>query len=174
MTRLATLALLLCLGTAHAGEREAVEGQVADAFTTGAGLAMGATEANPLGLATLGVKALAARRISEQPAVDQPPLWSAFEALGWGAAANNLCVIAVITTGGGAAVCPVLGFGAGLGFWQADAPARHRATFDAICADARAKNLDLVCIYTTPTTEDQFRRESERVEQKPMQKEIYR
>jgi hypothetical protein len=150
------------LGLAHAQEAEsravaqpadnlqtsAVMGQAADVGTTGAGLLMGAAEANPLGLVTLGIKAVAYQKIKSSPPVEQPRLWGMYGALGWGAAANNLCVIATIATGGGAAVlCPLLGLGAGIGNWSAGSEERDRATFAAICDEAKAKNPELVCIY---------------------------
>jgi hypothetical protein len=155
------------LGLAHAEERStpakappvsaiesrAVDAQMADVATTGVGLLLGAAEANPLGLLTLGFKAIAHQNIKNSPTVEQPRLWSMYGALGWGAAANNLCVIAAIATGGGAAVlCPLIGLGAGIGSWNAKAEERDKATFGAICQEAKSKNPKMVCIYNTSKT----------------------
>jgi hypothetical protein len=106
-------AACLAMGSARADEgppqenqalqQQAVNGQWADVGTTGIGLAMGATEANPLGILTLGVKAYAYAQIKEAPLVEQPRMWSAYGAFGWGAAANNVCIIAAIASGGAAA-----------------------------------------------------------------------
>ena len=129
-------------------QTNAVIGQAADVGTTGAGLLLGAAEANPLGIVTLGIKAVAYQKIKNSPPVEQPRLWGMYGALGWGAAANNLCVIATIATGGaGAVLCPLLGLGAGIGSWNSGAEERDRATFAAICDQAKIKNPDMVCIY---------------------------
>jgi hypothetical protein len=130
------------------GQTSAVMGQAADVGSTGAGLLMGAAEANPLGLVTLGIKAVAYQKIKSSPPVEQPRLWGMYGAMGWGATANNLCVIATIATGGSAAVlCPLLGLGAGMGSWNAGSEERDRATFAAICDQAKVTNPKLVCIY---------------------------
>lgn len=154
-------ALSLGIGTARAettteaksGERNALIGQAADIGTTGAGLLLGAAEANPLGLMTLGIKAVAYQKIKDSPPVDQPRLWGMYGALGWGAAANNLCVIATIATGGGAAVlCPLIGIGAGMSSWSSGTEERDRATFAAICSEAKVKNPTIVCVYNRTTS----------------------
>jgi hypothetical protein len=91
---------------------------------------------------------VAYQRIKESPPMEQPRLWGMYGALGWGAAANNLCVIAAIATGGAAAaVCPLIGVGAGMGSWSAGAEERDKATFAVICQEAKLKNPDLVCIF---------------------------
>ena len=161
--RLASTVLLvaaawLAAGNARADEVEvvalkdqAVGGQWADVGTTGVGLALGAAEANPLGLLTLGVKAYAYQQIKEAPPVEQPRMWSAYGAFGWGAAANNVCVIAAIASGGAAAaICPLIGLAAGIGTWNGDEAQRDRATFAAICEQQRQGNPGLTCTYTDP------------------------
>lgn len=122
-------------------------GQIADIGTTAAGLAMGAAEANPLGIVTLGLKAAAYHQIKQAPDVEQPHLMGVFDAFGWGAAANNLCIIATLPTGIGPAVCPAIGLVAGLSIFDAGEDRRNRETFDVICRDARLNNPDLECIY---------------------------
>lgn len=119
--------------------------------STAAGLAMGAAEANPLGILTLGVKAIAYQQIKEAPAVEQPAMWSAYGAFGWGAAANNLCVIAAVASGGAAAaLCPLIGAVAGISVYNGDEEKRNRETFAAICQEQRRSNPDLVCEYRAP------------------------
>lgn len=126
----------------------AVAGQMADVGSTGIGLAIGAAEANPLGLLTLGIKAKMYQDIQEAPPVEQPRLWGVYGAFGWGATANNLCVIAAIATGGAAAaLCPVLGVATGMTVWNNNEEERNRATFDAMCKDMQAKNPALQCVY---------------------------
>lgn len=137
----------------EAMKSDAVNGHAADIATTGVGLLLGASEANPLGLLTLGAKALAYQNIQNSPPVEQPRMWSMYGAMGWGAAANNLCVIAAIATGGTAAIfCPLIGLGAGVSSWNADAENRDKATFAAICQEAKVKNPNMVCVYNGSTT----------------------
>lgn len=132
-------------------ENKAVTGQLADLGSTGIGLALGAAEANPLGLLTLGVKAYAYQQIKEAPAVEQPAMWSAYGAFGWGAAANNVCVIAAIATGGAAAaICPLIGLATGMTTWNGDEAKRDRATFAVICEQQRKANPALTCSYSDP------------------------
>ena len=147
-------AACLAVGSARAEdnqalEKQAVGGQWADVGTTAAGLAMGATEANPLGILTLGVKAYAYAQIKEAPAIEQPRMWSAYGAFGWGAAANNVCIIAAIASGGAAAaICPLIGLAAGVTTWNGDEDKRNRATFAAICEQERQNNPGLTCTYS--------------------------
>jgi len=127
----------------------ATAAQIADVGTTAIGLALGAAEANPLGLLTLGAKAVAHQRISAAPAVEQPRLWGLYGAFGWGAAANNLCVIGTVASGGSLApVCPLLGLVVGKAAWDSSSAQREEDTFAAICADAKASNPALYCAYT--------------------------
>lgn len=152
------LAAAACLAAGAARAEEVVElhdkavaGQVADVGSTAIGLAMGAAEANPLGILTLGVKAIAYQQIQEAPPTERPAMLSAYGAFGWGAAANNICVIAAIASGGAAAaLCPLLGLATGVTTWNADEERRNRATFDAICEEQKQSNPALVCIYTPP------------------------
>jgi hypothetical protein len=132
-------------------ENQAVAGQLADVGTTGLGLAMGAAEANPLGILTLGAKAVVYSQIKEAPAVEQPKLWSAYGAFGWGATANNLCVLAAIATGGAAAaLCPLIGLMTGVTVYNGDEEKRNRETALAVCAEERKVNPELVCEAPAP------------------------
>ena len=136
---------------APALENQAVAGQLADVGSTGVGLAMGAAEANPLGLLTLGAKAVIYNQIKEAPAVEQPKLWSTYGAFGWGATANNLCVIAAIATGGVAALlCPLIGVVTGVTVYNGDEEKRNRETALAVCTEQRKVNPALVCDTPAP------------------------
>lgn len=129
--------------------REAVASQAADLATTAAGLALGAVETNPLGVLLVVPKVVGFYRIKAAPVEEQPALWSAYQAFGWGAAANNVCVIAAIASGGPALVpCAVIGAAVGGASWAWDAGRRERDEFDALCDSAKALNPATVCKYT--------------------------
>jgi hypothetical protein len=152
-----TLALCALLATpALADElrddrREAIASQAADLATTAAGLALGAVETNPLGVLLVIPKVIGYHRIKAAPVVEQPALWSAYQAFGWGAAANNACVIAAIASGGPAIVpCAALGAAVGALSWAWDAGRRERDEFAEICAAAQADAPGLVCTYSQP------------------------
>lgn len=135
-----------------AGKESAVNGQIADVSTTAAGLLMGASEANPLGLATLGLKYIVYQHIQDAPLDRQPQLWQQYGAVGWGAAANNVCVLVGIVTGGaGALACPLLGLGVGAAMMTQSLPpspvALERQVFMDFCQDQRSRQPDLQCIY---------------------------
>ena len=149
----AALSLALLTLPVHADDLrrariEAIASQSADLATTGAGLALGAVEANPLGVFLLPAKAIAYHRIKASPESEQPAMWSAYSAFGWGAAANNLCVIGAILTGGTSGpLCLAVGAGVGWWQWRQDKPARDRAQFEQMCDEARAVQPDLVCRF---------------------------
>lgn len=132
-------------------KNQAVAGQLADVGTTGVGLAMGAAEANPLGILTLGVKAVMYDQIKAAPAAEQPKLWSAYGAFGWAATANNLCILAAIATGGAAAaLCPLIGVVTGVTVYNGDEDKRNRETALAECTEQRKVNPELVCEVPAP------------------------
>jgi hypothetical protein len=141
--------VLITVGCATISSKDkATSGQVADVASTVTGLALGAVEANPLGIATLAAKVIAYDRIKKAPEIEQPALWSAYGALGWGATANNVCVIALIVSGGTAvSLCSVIGIIAGVSAYQQDETQRHEALFNAICRVAKKDNAELVCVY---------------------------
>ena len=112
-------------------------------------LTIGAAEANPLGpVGVVVAKVVLHQYIKALPAVEQPQAWRVFGAVGWGAAANNLCVVITIATGGsGAVLCPVIGVSTGVGVFVSTAEAARRETFDAVCADAQIETPELLCAY---------------------------
>ncbi len=132
------LLLSACLTVQAEEQRNAVAAHVADLATTYAALARGATEANPLGAGSLWItKPLVYRWIKSQPVEEQSSYFSVNSAVGWGAAANNLCVI---MTGG---ACALIGAVAGLVVWNHSAVereywelckrVRHREPADMSC-----------------------------------------
>lgn len=148
------LALSIMIATsAHADDFrrqkiEAAAAHSADIATTGAGLAMGAAEGNPLGLLMIPVKLVSYHRIKAAPEVEQPAMWAAYEAMGWGAAANNLCVIAAIASGGPAIVpCLAVGAAAAGLSWAIDQPRRQRMEFEDACEQAKTANPDISCVW---------------------------
>lgn len=99
-------------------ESQALRGQFADVGSTLAALGLGASELNPLGLGTLLAKVIAWKSIQAAPERERPNLLKKYAALGQGAAANNLCVIAALVTGGtGGVLCPIIGWMVGSRHW---------------------------------------------------------
>ena len=45
------------------------------------------------------------------------------------------------------AVLPLIGLGAGMGSWSANTEERNKATFAAMCQEAKLSNPNLVCVY---------------------------
>jgi len=131
----------------------ATAAQLADVGTTAIGLALGAAEANPLGLALLPIK-YGAMRYADGIAdpLERSEAHRALSATGWGPAVNNVCVIAVVLTGGtSAAWCLTVGIAAGMADWHRTQALRERAAFDTVCERETELNPDLVCTYTAPT-----------------------
>lgn len=153
MRALIALALALCAAPALSDElrndrREAIASQAADLATTAAGLALGAVETNPLGVLLIVPKVVGYHRIKAAPEAEQPALWSAYQAFGWGASANNICVIVAIASGGPPLVpCVAIGAAIGALSWKWDASNREHNMFDDICEETRKTTPDLVCTY---------------------------
>ena len=128
-------------------ERNAAAGQLSDVGSTAIGLAVGATEANPLGIVSLALKAAVYQKITEAPETERPELWGMYGALGWGATANNICVISTAATGVGILLCPLIGLIAGTSVYAAGEEERNRATFAAICDQKRKEVPTLSCEF---------------------------
>lgn len=150
-------ALLIALLTGCSSLREAAHGAmaerdqtaaIADVATTGAALALGATEANPLGLLTLPLKLWLISYSDDLPDGEKQST-KAFMSSTWtGAAANNLCVIAAILTGGAwAPACVAVGVVTGVTYWRSTEEER---AFWLLCAEERIANPRLGCSYTKP------------------------
>lgn len=142
-------ALVLCLLCLSAQAQTAHEAAAADVATTGIGLALGAAEANPLGLLTLPAKLAAIQHAESLPTGEREYALSVISSMWTGAAANNLCVIVAIATGGAfAPACLIVGAAVGMQRWDAAADER---LFWAVCADERTRNPSLTCEFTKPT-----------------------
>jgi hypothetical protein len=152
---LAVLAWTAAITAVHAQslEQQAERAAMADAATTLGGLALGASEASPLGLATLVLKypLIAYAKTLPQPERDE---WLATYSAMWnGAAWNNVCIIGAILTGGALApMCPFVGIGYTMNSLNESA---QRRELDAICENHRAywKNPALQCNFTLPERE---------------------
>ncbi len=145
MIRALVLSLLCITAQAQTAEQAAV----ADVGTTAIGLALGAAEANPLGLLTLPAKLAAIQHAESLPTGEREYALSVISSMWTGAAANNLCIVAAILTGGAfAPACVVLGLSVAM--QRGDAGADERL-FWAICADEKTRNPSLTCEFTKPT-----------------------
>ena len=145
MKSLCALLLALCLH-AHADTAErAQNAAIADVASTGAALALGAAEANPLGLLTLPMKFAAIRYAEGLPDGDKQTAQSVISSMWRGAAANNVCVIMSIVTGGTfAPVCAIAGFAVAWQEWQAGEIERE---FWHLCATLRREQPELACVW---------------------------
>jgi len=138
------LALFLLFGVAQAQEREALT----DIGSTAIGIALGAAEANPIGIATIPLKFWLLDRANTLTDGEKQQAQSTLSAMWHGATVNNVCVIASILTGGTfAPACLIAGLVAGVNKWQSTAMERE---FWSICAYEKQRNPALQCAYTTP------------------------
>src|SRR3569833_102306 len=135
---------------ATAGEQQAYEGTVADAVTTGIGLATpGLVEANPLGLATFPIRAALIAHAKPLPREQGQPVIDAVSATGWGAAASNLLILAGATT-----AAPVDGLAVGYAVWKIGESDRE---FGIICAGLKQLEGGVKCEYRAWTPEEVVR-----------------
>ena len=146
MKPMVALLLAFCL-TVHAGPAEqAQQSAAADVVTTGVGLALGAAEANPLGLALIPLKLIALDYAGRLPDGEKQTVQSAVGSFWLGAAANNICVIFSLLSGGTfAPLCAAAGVAVALQRWNAGADERE---FWALCARERVKNPKMTCEFT--------------------------
>ena len=94
--------LLLCLALAGCGtlEQRAYTAAATDSATTVAGLAVGAAEANPLGIAALALKVPVLLYADSLPEGERADAHQVIAAVWGGATVNNLCVLAAMVSGG--------------------------------------------------------------------------
>lgn len=134
----AITAILILLLTACAPTREGTyAAHGADAASTGVGLALGAAEANPLGIVALPIKLAMVEYAGSLPPDEQPAAYAALSAITWGAVANNLCVIASILASAGIAApaCVAVGAVTGVAYWDATKTHREGPQLYAYCAE---------------------------------------
>jgi len=127
-------------------EQRAETAAVADGVSTAAGVALGLTEMNPLGLATIVVKIPLLAYVHTLPEGEQ----AAFNAMAgpvWGGAAvSNVCMIAALLSGGAfAPVCLVAGIGYGGQQWNANAA--ERDFYVACSAYRQASGETFRCVF---------------------------
>jgi hypothetical protein len=139
------MAILPCQSASW--EDQAQTAALTDGLSTLGGLALGAAEANPIGLLALVAKAPMLAAVKTLPRDEQADWHASFSAI-WGAAtANNLCIIAAIVSGGAVApLCPMVGAAWGMQKWSESAMERE---LWAICREERAywKNPDMPCDF---------------------------
>jgi len=151
----AALALLSALAATAAraqDQREqAVQAAVADGMTTAVGVAATAGAINPVGaLLTTAGKAITFHRASTLPEAEQPAAYAAASAMWIGSAVSNVCITAVVLTGGGfAPACLALGAAWGFKTWD-DSEAERR--YWERCAILRqfALRQAIPCAYVPP------------------------
>lgn len=151
MKRIAAALLALSCLTANADDFrddriEFMASNAADLATTAAALSLGAVELNPLGVFLIPAKAVAYYRIKAMPLDEQQPQWDTYNAVMWGAAANNACAALTILTGGTTSLpCVALGAVVGWWDWKRAEGERHRQWFIGECAKMRENNPDMKC-----------------------------
>ena len=150
----AVVASACCAAQAGNAQDEAFTGALADGVTTAVGLAAGAAELNPLGpVLAIGMKLAVWQYAKRLPDTEQPGAYAAAAAWWQGAAANNLCLVASIASGGSfAPACVVIGVAWGMKTWQDSEPERE---FWQGCAMLRqyAGEPGLACVYRAPAGE---------------------
>lgn len=145
MKPLAVILLTLCLTAQADPAQRAQEAAVADVATTVLGLSLGVAEANPLGLATIPLKWGILEYASRLPDGEKQTVQSAVGSFWLGAAANNICVIAMLVTGGALTpVCVALGVVTAVHSWQSGSLERD---FWMVCASERQTNPKLQCNF---------------------------
>lgn len=146
-----TLAAAFCSAHAANTQDQARTAGYADVASTAAGMAMHAQELNPFGaVASAGLKFVMYRYTQTLPDTKQPVNYAMAASLWSGAAANNLCVIAALATGGAfGPACLAVGVVWGAKTWNDTLPERRMA---ANCARQRAieKDPSIPCMYTPP------------------------
>jgi uncharacterized protein YceK len=131
---IAVLAIVLLSGCASVGRDRAVQAHQADIGSTAVALALGAVEANPLGLLALPLKWLQMREIAALPdAATRAEASLRVAAVTNGAVANNVCVAATLAVPALLPLitaCPLVGIGWGVQEWNTTLdPERFHAAF---------------------------------------------
>ena len=135
----ATLALAFASGAA-AGAPDAYGAIAADAVTTGIALSTpGIVETNPLGWATVPIRLAVMEHAKSLPREQGQPLMDALSAGGWGAAINNLLVLA-----GTGAAGPVVGLAVGYAVWKSGETERE---FWQLCAVHKSLDPGVKCQF---------------------------
>lgn len=145
------LVLLLALFTSNAHaeniQDQANTAAVTDTVSTVVGLAMGAAEANPLGIAAILIKIPILNWAEKLPMGERQTEQAAIASIWGGGTANNICIIAAIATGGvfSAWLCPAIGAAWGVIKWEQSYDERM---FAHMCAAEQKINPLMVCTFT--------------------------
>jgi hypothetical protein len=149
--RLKSLLLVFALAyvPAHAStlQEQAETAAAADSISTLGGLALGAVEANPLGIVSLIAKIPILAYVKTLPPDEQAEWHATYSAVWGGAAANNVCIVGAILTGGVLApLCPIVGVAWAMNQWNASAMERE---LWSICRQERAywNNPQMPCDF---------------------------
>lgn len=144
------IALLLALGLSGCAitRSTASDAAVADTASTGTALAFGGIEANPLGLLTIPLKIALLAHVETLPDAEKQDAQTTMSALWNAGAVNNVCVVAVIVSGGIASL-PCIFLGAGYGVWEYTTTKANQMQqeFAELCAKAKQDNPAMRCFY---------------------------
>lgn len=147
----AALALGLTPLAAQNQKERAVDAAFADGVTTAVGVAAAGGAINPVGaLLVTAMKAFTLERASKLPETEQPEAYAAASAMWMGGTVSNVCITAVLLTGGGfAPACFALGAAWGLKTWH---DSEHERRFWERCAIVRqfAERQQIKCVYKPP------------------------
>lgn len=142
MKYIAAIFLSMAL-TAQASEKEAIVSHGADLATTAVALDLpNVVEGNPLGIALIPMKVLMYYEIKKLPEEQQERGWNLMSAFGWGATANNVCIITTLNP-----ACFVAGFAAGMYRWYSGEAKWEQEQFAKICEKTKETNSNLICEY---------------------------
>jgi hypothetical protein len=144
----AALALAVWPLAAQNQRERAVDAALADGVTTAGGVAAAGGAINPIGpLLATAMKAYTLQRASTLPEDEQPAAYAAASAMWLGGTISNVCITAVLLTGGGfAPACLALGAAWGLKSWD---DSEHERRFWERCAIMRkfAVSEHIECVY---------------------------
>lgn len=140
LTALAAAAFAAGAHAQQADGKDAYGGVAADVVSTAVGLSVpGIVELNPLAAISLPLRIMAIEHAKTLPREQAQPILDKTEAAGWGAAANNLLVLA-----GAGSIAPVIGLAVGYAIWKSGEDERN---FWQACAVHRADNPNIKCEF---------------------------
>ena len=148
MKTLYSLLIVMALTGCAITRSQASDAAVTDVASTGLGIALGAAEANPIGLVTIPLKIALLNHVETLPAGEKQEAQMRLSAVWNGAAVNNVCVVAVIVSGGAASL-PCLLVGGAYGVWEYTSTKANQmqAEFAALCIQARQETPGMKCFY---------------------------
>lgn len=146
--KLIALLLALVLSACAITRSPASDAAVVDTVSSGAALALGASELNPLGLLVLPAKAAMLAHLETLPENQRQIAQTKLSALWNGAAVNNACV-ALVMLSGGLASFPCLILGGTYGMWEYTTVTakQMQQEFLAMCLQAKQNNPAMRCFY---------------------------